>query len=904
MAGRLHRIAHGIIVIKGDFAATTRCIDLPPRGKQGLRQPPPGIPAPENKHSGHVRVVAHEPASERICKLTMDIAPTPAAPDGNPDVVASAIKPAPLKAKGPVEIRREDYRPFGWLVPQIHLDFDLGLTKTRVIARLTVERNPAAEREAAIRLNGDGLTPISVLCDGAPCDGQAMEGSDLVVTLPGDSHELTIVTEIDPSANSQLMGLYASGGMLCTQCEAEGFRRITFFPDRPDVLSTYSVRMSGPKDRFPILLSNGNRVAAGEGDDETHWAEWHDPWPKPSYLFALVAGDLVAHSDHFTTAGGREVELNVWVRDGDLGRTQHAMDSLKRSMKWDEEVFGREYDLDLFNIVAVSDFNMGAMENKGLNVFNTKYVLADPETATDADYDGIEGVIGHEYFHNWSGNRVTCRDWFQLSLKEGFTVLRDQLFSQDMGSAPVKRIEDVRVLRSVQFPEDSGPLAHPIRPDSYREISNFYTATVYNKGAEVIRMMRTMAGDRAFRKGSDLYFDRHDGEAATCEDFVRAIEDGTGLDLKQFRLWYSQAGTPKVTVALDHEEGVAKLTLKQDVPPTPGQPAKKPMPIPLRIALFDRDSGGHDGERLVMLDGAQKEIRFEGFASPPVLSINRGYSAPVMIERSVPRGDLVFLAARDDDPFARYEAMQDLMAGHLVGAVSGALDPVELATVQADIAGAVAAVLDDSALDDLMRGELMALPGQSYLAEQILIADPGRIHAAREGLKTALGTALKDRLVALHQRASAVPFAMNAAAKGARKVKTQALVYLAAADPQLATQMAAAQYDAADNMTDRQGALMVLTGLDSAERTGRLLDFYNRFAGNPLVVDKWFALQSSSLHPNLIDHVQALAKHSDFTLRNPEPGAFALYAVHRHGAGFSRRRWGGVSDDRRSDSRA
>ncbi|HAV79093.1 MAG TPA: aminopeptidase N, partial [Erythrobacter sp.] len=502
---------------------------------------------------------------------------------------------------------------------------------------------------------------------------------------------LEIVTVIDPSANSQLMGLYASGGMLCTQCEAEGFRRITFFPDRPDVLSTYTVRMSGPKALFPVLLCNGNRTDQGEEGD-THWAEWHDPWPKPSYLFALVAGDLVARSDSFTTMNGRKVELNVYVRDGDLDRTEHAMESLKRSMRWDEEVFGREYDLDLFNIVAVSDFNMGAMENKGLNIFNTKYVLADPETATDGDYDGIEGVIGHEYFHNWSGNRVTCRDWFQLSLKEGFTVLRDQLFSAQMGSAPVKRIEDVRVLRGVQFPEDSGPLAHPIRPDSYREISNFYTATVYNKGAEVIRMMRTMAGEEAFRRGTDLYFERHDGEAATCEDFVRAMEDGADLDLAQFRLWYSQAGTPKVAARLTHEGQTATLTLTQTVPATPGQPDKQPMPIPLSLALFDRESGNHAGEELVVLDSETAQFSFDGFATRPVLSINRGFSAPVSIDRDVPRDELVFLAARDDDPFARYEAMQELMTGYLVGSVSGELDDAERDAARGDIAQAMRAV--------------------------------------------------------------------------------------------------------------------------------------------------------------------------------------------------------------------
>ena len=401
-------------------------------------------------------------------------------------------------------------------------------------------------REAAIRLNGDDLKPLSVMVDGAVVTDWRMDGPDLVVPLAGDKHSLTIETAINPGANTQLMGLYASNGMLCTQCEAEGFRRITFFPDRPDVLSRYTVRMAGDKVLFPILLCNGNRTAAGEGADGTHWAEWHDPWPKPSYLFALVAGDLVANSKPFTTCSGRVVECNVWVRPEDIARTDHALESLHRSMTWDEKVFGREYDLDLYNIVAVSDFNMGAMENKGLNVFNTRYVLADPETATDTDYDNVEGVIAHEYFHNWSGNRVTCRDWFQLSLKEGFTVLRDQLFSQDMRGQAVKRIEDVRILRAAQFPEDAGPLAHPIRPDSYREISNFYTATVYNKGAEVIRMMRSMVGEGRFRAGTDLYFDRHDGEAATCEDFVKAIEDGAQIDLTRFRRWYSQAGTPRV----------------------------------------------------------------------------------------------------------------------------------------------------------------------------------------------------------------------------------------------------------------------------------------------------------------------------------------------------------------------
>ena len=794
----------------------------------------------------------------------MDVARTPSTPDGNPKMADAA--PEPVE---PPLIRREDYRPFPWLVPEVRLEFDLGLDLTRVRSALTVHRNAKALPSANLRLNGDGLVPLEVVVDGQAVNSWSLDGDDLIVPLAGESHQIEITTEIDPSANTQLMGLYASNGMLCTQCEAEGFRRITFFPDRPDVLSVYRVRMSGPKAAFPVLLSNGNHEAQGEGADGTHWAEWHDPWPKPSYLFALVAGDLVANRDSFTTMSGRTVDLAIWVREGDLPRTQHAMDSLKRSIKWDEEVFGREYDLDTFNIVAVSDFNMGAMENKGLNVFNTKYVLADEETATDGDYDAIEGVIAHEYFHNWSGNRVTCRDWFQLSLKEGFTVLRDQLFSQDMGSAPVKRIEDVRVLRAVQFPEDSGPLAHPIRPDSYREISNFYTATVYNKGAEVIRMMRTLAGEERFRAGCELYFDRHDGQAATCEDFVRAIEEGAGLDLGQFRLWYSQAGTPRVKVRLEHDGDVAALHLAQEVPATPGQPDKKPVPIPLKLALFDREAKRHSGERLVTLEQAQATVSFPGFAAAPVLSINRGFSAPVVIDREVSIEDLVFLAAHDDDPFARYEAMQDLVTRYLREAASGALDDDQRGRGREAIRLAFAATLADAALDGLMRGEMMILPGHSYLMEQMPVADPEAIHHEREALKAWLGSTMEDELVALHDRAGTRSHGRSATAKGARKLKTQALMFLAAGARDRAARLAAAQYEDADNMTDRQGALMVLAGLETAERTHKLLDFYNRYRGNDLVIDKWFAIQAQSLHPKVLDHVKSLAEHPEFTLRNP-----------------------------------
>ena len=766
----------------------------------------------------------------------------------------------------PKVILRADYQPPEWLVPEVKLAFTLGVDATRVVAMLKVQRNGA---DQTLRLNGDGLTAQTVLIDGVPCNAWRMDGADLLIDLPGAAHEVTISTQLNPAANSQLMGLYASGGMLCTQCEAEGFRRIAFFPDRPDVLSVYRVRMEGPEALFPVLLSNGNCTASGRGEHGAHWAEWHDPWPKPSYLFALVAGDLVANHDTFTTMSGRKVDLGIWVREGDQNRTHHAMQALKDSMKWDEETFGREYDLDLFNIVAVSDFNMGAMENKGLNVFNTRYILADPETATDGDYDGIEGVVAHEYFHNWSGNRVTCRDWFQLSLKEGFTVLRDQLFSQDMGSEAVKRIEEVRVLRAAQFPEDSGPLAHPIRPDSYQEISNFYTSTVYNKGAEVIRMMRTLAGPERFRAGTDLYFDRHDGEAATCEDFVRAIEDGAQIDLAQFRLWYSQAGTPRVTARLEHEDGVATLSLTQSVPPTPGQIDKQPMVIPLRLALFDAATGQHQGEQLVVLDRAEMQFAFPGFAARPVLSINRGFSAPVAIDADISGDDLVFLAAHDDDPFARYEALQQLIVKHLLAVLDASRSTAELEAERTAICQAFAAVVADPALDDLMRGELMVMPGEGFLAEQLLVADPGAIRSAREGLKAYLGAALEAELTALHARACAVPYSLSAEARGARKLKTQALALLAAGVPDVAAVLAASQFDAADNMTDRQGALMVLCGLETPLREEKLAAFLARHADDALVVDKWFGLQAGSLHPRALDHVAGLAGHPAFTMNNP-----------------------------------
>ncbi|MFV0644003.1 MAG: aminopeptidase N [Sphingomonadaceae bacterium] len=765
---------------------------------------------------------------------------------------------------------RKDYQPFGWLVPEVYLDFDLKEQETHVEARLVVSRNEAAEAEDTIRLNGDGLRPVRVTLDGEDTDRWEMDGDDLLISLPANVHEIAFTTVINPAENSQLMGLYASGGMLCTQCEAEGFRRITFFPDRPDVLSIYRVRMQGDAQLYPVLLSNGNCVARGQNkDDGTHWAQWHDPWPKPSYLFALVAGDLVPRRDSFTTGSGREVELAIWVREQDINRTDHAMQSLVRAMQWDEASFGREYDLDCFNIVAVSDFNMGAMENKGLNIFNTKYVLADRDTASDTDFDAVEGVIGHEYFHNWSGNRVTCRDWFQLSLKEGFTVLRDQLFSQDMGNVGVRRIEDVRILRAAQFPEDSGPLAHPIRPDSFHEISNFYTATIYNKGAEVVRMIRTMAGEERFRAACDLYFDRHDGEAATCEDFISAMEDGTGLDLTRFRLWYGQAGTPRLTISLGHNGANVRVHVQQKLAPTPGQAKKHPMPIPLRLALFDRDSRTRQAEQTIVLDGPDMTLDFQGFDKPPILSVNRDFSAPVIIEQDVAPDELFFLACHDDDPFARWEAMQDLVTKHIISAQGEETCVDSLRESARIITDAMEFTLQDHAIDDEMRGELMALPGFAALAEHVPLADPLRISAAREALKADIGAALSDALCSRFGAPGTESWSMTSAARGTRKMRGLALTFLAASDPDRAAQLAAKIYLAADNITDRQNALWAVAGLEAPQRQSCLQDFYRHNQDNPLVVDKWFAIQASSNHPQIVHQVQELAQHKDFTLHNP-----------------------------------
>ncbi|MGI8930800.1 MAG: aminopeptidase N [Sphingomicrobium sp.] len=760
-----------------------------------------------------------------------------------------------------VAIYRNDYRPPDWRVPDVGLDFDLVEDRTRVRARLSVVRN--GEHDRPLRLAGDGLKPLTVTIDGGDARW-TMDGGTLVIEVAGAEAVVETEVEINPSTNVKLMGLYASGGNLCTQCESEGFRRIAFHPDRPDILSRYSVRMSANKARFPILLANGNLVDSGDGNDGAHWAQWDDPFPKPSYLFALVAGDLAANRDRFTTMSGRQADLAIWVREADLPKTGHAMTSLKAAMAWDERVYGREYDLDQFNIVAVDDFNFGAMENKGLNIFNSRYVLADQETATDGDFDAIAGVVAHEYFHNWSGDRVTCRDWFQLSLKEGFTVFRDQSFSADMGSAAVKRIDDVRLLRAVQFPEDSGPLAHPVRPESFIEITNFYTATVYNKGAEVIRMMRTILGAEAFRKGSDLYFDRHDGEAATCEDFVRCMEDASGVDLTQFRLWYSQAGTPKVKARLDHDgsAGKATLTLSQSIPDTPGQSGKAPMVLPLKIQLIGADSGAPLGpERLVLLDTAEASANFDA-AETPLLSINRDFSAPVILDVERRAGDLERLAAVDPDPFARFEAVQELM---MRVAIAGALgQPVDPSPVIEAMRG----TLRSNALDAAFKGEALSLPSESLIGDRMELVDPDAVHTARQTLAQAIGIALADELGQAHA-ATASGADLSPEAKGVRRLKSVALGLIAAGDAVRGAAIADAQYRDADNMTERQGALMVLANLDVPERDAALTDFFDRYSSDMLVLDKWFAVQAAAQRADTIDVVDRLAGHPAFSIKNP-----------------------------------
>ncbi len=759
----------------------------------------------------------------------------------------------------PHAIRLADYAPPDWLVPEVALDFALDPDRTLVRSRLQVRRN--GDHNRPLVLDGQGLETISVLIDGVPVN-TAPNGDQLVLTIPADAATVEITVAIQPARNTRLMGLYASEGRLVTQCEAEGFRAITWFPDRPDVLSTYSVRLEGDAARFPVLLSNGDRGVPELLVDGRHALTWTDPWPKPSYLFALVAGDLAALTDSFTTMGGRRVELGIWVAAADVPRCAHAMAALKASMAWDERVYGREYDLDQFNIVAVNDFNAGAMENKGLNIFNSKFILADAETATDADFDGVAGVVAHEYFHNWTGNRVTCRDWFQLSLKEGLTVFRDQQFSADQGSAAVRRIDDVRGLRAVQFPEDAGPLAHPIRPDHYIEIANFYTATVYNKGAEVIRMLHTLLGADGFRKGADLYFDRHDGQAVTCEDWVKAMEDANHHDLRQFRRWYEQAGTPRVAIKHRQTGDTVVVELTQSQTPTPGQPIKHPVHMPFRIALIGQHSGTRIcEERIVEIRDPVTVVAFEGVNEPALLSINRDFSAPVIVEAMASRAELAFLAGHDDDPFARWEAMQRLA----LDVLATDDDPAELVEVIAETLAAGAA----GQLDAAFVGEGVLLPTEGIVGDQAAIVDVEATHRRREAARAAIARGLEPQWWAAYRSHSGTGTALTPEAKGARRLANIALAYLVTAGSAEAIAAAKVQYDSAATMTDRIGALNALINTDTPQRDACLADFHDRFAGNNDVIDKWFTVQALATRPDTIDRVRSLLGHKDFSITNP-----------------------------------
>ena len=783
------------------------------------------------------------------------------------------------------EVRLTDYREPDWLVPDIHLDFRLDAVRTVVRARLHVTRNGSHDRPLV--LDGHALETTAIRVDGTTVLAYP-NGDTLTLQIEGDVAVVETEVVIHPQRNTRLMGLYASEGRLVTQCEAEGFRSITWFPDRPDVLSRYSVRLEADKALYPVLLSNGDRGEARDLDGGRHEIMWTDPWPKPAYLFALVAGQLSALEDEFVTMSGRRVKLAIWTAAADVPRCAHAMAALKASMDWDERVYGREYDLDEFNIVAVADFNAGAMENKGLNIFNSKYILADTETATDQDFDAVAGVVAHEYFHNWTGNRVTCRDWFQLSLKEGLTVFRDQQFSADQGSAAVRRIDDVRALRAVQFPEDAGPLAHPIRPDHYVEIANFYTATIYNKGAEVIRMLHTLLGADGFRRGSDLYFERHDGQAVTCEDWVKAMEDANDVQLGQFRRWYEQAGTPKVVVDLRQTGARVEVTLRQSLAPTPGQPHKWTMHMPFRLALIGRNSGKRIGdEQQVQLREAVTHLTFDGITEPVLPSLNRGFSAPVVVEAETARADLAFLAAHDDDPFARWEAFQRLA----LSVLSTDDDPAALVA-------AVRGTLTDPGLDAAFKGEAVLLPTEAFIGDAAAHVEVEAIHRRRDAARLAIAQGLEglwwDAYAAQLAALAADPAALTPEAKGARRLANVALGYLVSAGSEEAFAAARRQYDTAATMTDRMGALTALVNSPSVEREAVLADFQQRFAGNNDVIDKWFSVQALANRPDVLETVRGLLAHPDFTIANPNRlrslvGAFAANQRWFHaadGAGY------------------
>ncbi|HEX5933754.1 MAG TPA: aminopeptidase N [Pseudorhizobium sp.] len=778
-----------------------------------------------------------------------------------------------------------NYRPTDFVLERVDLTFELDPANTKVEARLIFHRRPGADATAPLVLDGDELTLSGLLLDQNEVPASQHDATPRSLTirdLPESApFEITVTTFINPQANTQLMGLYRTNGVYCTQCEAEGFRRITYFPDRPDVLAPYTITIIADKAANPLLLSNGNFLGGGNYDEGRHFAAWFDPHPKPSYLFALVAGDLGVVEDTFTTMSGREVALKIYVEHGKEPRAAYAMDALKRSMTWDEERFGREYDLDIFMIVAVSDFNMGAMENKGLNVFNDKYVLADPETATDQDYANIEAIIAHEYFHNWTGNRITCRDWFQLSLKEGLTVFRDHEFSADMRSRPVKRIAEVRHLKSEQFPEDAGPLAHPVRPTKYREINNFYTTTVYEKGSEVIRMIATLLGPEGFKKGMDLYFDRHDGDAATVEDFVRCFEDATGRDLTQFSRWYHQAGTPLVTAsgAYDGAASTFTLSLEQMVPATPGQPNKEPMHIPLSFALILDNgraavptavSGGEVTGDVLHLTERTQTFVFSGISSRPVLSLNRSFSAPINLHLEQGPEDLGHIARHDGDLFARWQALTDLALPNLKQAARDLRDGRDAETSQAMISALLETAADE-ALQPAFRAQALALPSEADIARELgSNNDPDAIHAGRTAVLSAIavaGQSLFQRLFDDMRPES--PFRPDADSAGRRALRNSALSYLTYAER--SPELAAAAFGSADNMTDLLQALTLLAHRfpETEQAAGALFSFLERFDANPLVIDKWFAVQATIPGAATLDRVKALMEDRHFARGNP-----------------------------------
>jgi len=788
-------------------------------------------------------------------------------------------------------VRLKDYRPPDFLIDDVDLLFRLDPAETRVRARLSCRRNGRHDRPLA--LHGEALELVRVALNGRELSEADYTAADSGLTIPvstelsGETFEVEVENLIHPDRNTELSGLYTSSGNFCTQCEPEGFRRITYFIDRPDVLATYTTTLVADRSRFPVLLSNGNLVGTAEEDGGKHRAVWRDPHPKPSYLFALVAGDLASISDRFTTMSGRSVELYIYTQHHNIDKCEHAMRSLKNAMRWDEEHYGRECDLERYQVVAVDDFNMGAMENKGLNIFNSQYVLAKPQTATDADYENIEGVIGHEYFHNWSGNRVTCRDWFQLSLKEGFTVFRDQQFSADMGSAGVKRIQDVNILRTHQFREDAGPMAHPVRPEAYEEINNFYTVTVYNKGAEVVRMLYHLLGPEGFRRGTDLYFDRHDGQAVTTDDFVKALEDANDVDFSQFRLWYEQAGTPVIGVSerFDPNAGRYTLELSQHTPATPGQPDKKPFHIPVDAALLDADgrlmpvweNGADTG--VLELREASQTFTFD-VSEKPVISLLRGFSSPAKLDIDRSREDWYFLMTHDTDPFVRWDAGQQMAASVLRDRGAAIQSEAEVEAPEHFVNAFERLVVADET-DREFQAEMLALPSEAYLAESYEVIDPEAIHLARRGLKRELAERLERQwLDRYHATEVTEPYRPEGAQIGSRALRNACLSYLVELDTGDVRTLAKNQFHGAGNMTDRLGALRALAATDSSERDEVLARFYEDWKSEPLIINKWLAVQATSPQPDTLKRVQALTGHEAFNIKNPNKvralvGAFA-----------------------------